>query len=184
MYPPNMWKRFDGLPVVILATWSLASCNHATRKAAAPVPEAEQEVSGALKELYMAASVAAPQSPAQQKVVLHMADKASNAKELLLTMRAAVGVFPEGNGPSQNQLHATVTAKMLHFATLDQLIEYASEYPVDPEGARPFVQRMFQLASENPDPREWYLIRKTAFHLRLGDLARQAQSKGDQLAGR
>ena len=75
---------------------------HAARKAAAPVPEAEQVVSAGLKELYMAASVAAPQSPAQQKVILRMAEKASNGKELLLVMRAAVGVFP-ANAETQEQ---------------------------------------------------------------------------------
>ena len=55
-----------------------------------------------MKELYMAASTAAPQSPAQQKVILQMAEKASNGKELLLVMRAAVGVFPAGTA-SQEQ---------------------------------------------------------------------------------
>ena len=66
----------------------------AARNAATPVPETDQAVGAALKELYMAASAAAPQSPAQQKVILRMAEKASNGKELLLAMRAAVGSFP------------------------------------------------------------------------------------------
>ena len=132
-----------------MAAWSLASCNTAAKKAAAPVPEAEQVVSASLKELYMAASAAAPQSAAQQKVILRMAEKASNGKELLLVMRAAVGVFPAGAGPqeqrAESQVRSIVTAKMMELGTLDQLIEYATEYSVDPESARPFVQRMFQL---------------------------------------
>jgi hypothetical protein len=69
MYAPNMWKRFRGMPVVVMAAWNLASCDHC-EKAAAPVPEAEQVVSETMKDLYMAASAAAPQSPAQQKVIL------------------------------------------------------------------------------------------------------------------
>src|ERR1039457_5364425 len=84
MYAPNMWKRLRGVPVVVLAAWNLASCGAVARKAAAPVPEAEQSVGEALKDLYVAASLAAPQSPAQQKVILRMAEKASNGKELLL----------------------------------------------------------------------------------------------------
>ena len=98
MYPPNMWKRFCGLPVVVMVAWSLASCNTAANNGAVPVPEAEQVVSADLKELYMAASAAAPQSVAQQKVIRRMAEKASNGKELMLVMRAAVGVFPAGSG--------------------------------------------------------------------------------------
>ena len=101
-----MWKRFCGAPVVVMVAWSLASCNTAARNAAAPVPEAEQVVSAAMKELYMAASAAAPQSPAQQKVILQMAEKASNGKELLLVMRAAVGVFPAGTGPQEQARRA------------------------------------------------------------------------------
>lgn len=188
MYAPCMWKRLDGLPVVVMAAWTLASCNTAARKAAAPVPEAEQEVSAGMKELYMAASLAAPQSPAQQKVILRMAGKAANAKELLLTMRAAVGVFPAGGGPPQqdteSQVRSMVASKMMQLGTLDQLIEYATEYPVNPENARPFVQRMFQLGRESSDPRVWYRIRIAAVRLKVSDLERQAQSKGDQLAGR
>jgi hypothetical protein len=73
---------------------------------------------------------------------------------------------------------------MMQVGTLDQLIEYATEYSVDPESARPFVQRMFQLGGENSDPRIWYRIRIAAVRLKVGDLERQAQSRGDQLAGR
>jgi len=187
MYAPSMWKRFRGVPVVVLAAWNLTSCDAVARKAAAPVPEAQQRVSETIKDLYVAASLAAPQSPAQQKVILRMAEKASNGKELLLVMRAAVGVFPAGAGPreqpAESQARSIVTAKMMEFGTLDQLIEYAMQYSVSPESARPFVQRMFQLGDENSDPRLWYRIRAAAFRLKAGDLERQAQARGDQLAG-
>jgi hypothetical protein len=178
-----MWKRFRGVAVVVMAAWSQAACSTAARNAATPVPEAEQVVGADLKQLYMAASAAAPRSPAQQKVVLQMAQKASNGKELLLAMRAAEGVFPAGNR-SESQLHAIATAKMMEFGTLDQLIEYVRQYPVGPESARPFVQRMFQLGGEQSDPRVWYRIRVAAFHLKVNDLERQAQARADQLAGR
>ena len=103
MYAPNMRKCFRGVPVVVMVAWNLASCDTAARSAAAPAPEAEQVVSAALKKLYMAASAAAPQSPAQQKVILEMAEKASNGKELLLVMRAAVGVFPAATGSQESE---------------------------------------------------------------------------------
>src|ERR1017187_6142016 len=188
MYAPNMWKRLRGVPVVVLAAWNLASCGAVARKAAAPVPEAEQSVGEALKDLYVAASLAAPQSPAQQKVILRMAEKASNGKELLLVMRASVGVFRAGAGSldqhAESEVHSIVTAKMMELGTLDQLIEYAMQYSIDPESARPFVQRMFQLGDENPDPRVWYRIRAAAFHLRVAERERREQARGDQLAGR
>jgi hypothetical protein len=180
MYAPNMWKCFCGVPAVVLVAWNLASCSTAAKKAATPVPESDQAVGAALKDLYMAASTAAPQSPAQQKVILRMAERASNGKELLLTMRAAVGVFPAGAGP-EKQMRSIVEAKMMELGTLDQLIEYATAYSVQPESARPFVQRMFQLGEGNSDPREWYLIRATASRLKVGDLAQQAQARGDRL---
>ena len=188
MYAPNMWKRLRGVPVIVLVAWNLASCDAVARKAAVPVPEGEQFVGEALKDLYVAASLAAPQSPAQQKVILRMAEKASNGKELLLVMRAAVGVFPAGAGSqeqhAESQARSIVTAKMMELGTLDQLIEYAMQYSIDPESAGPFVQRMFQLGDENSDPRVWYRIRAAAFRLKAGDLERQAQARGDQLAGR
>jgi len=77
-----------------------------------------------------------------------------------------------------------VTAKMMALGTLDQLIECAMQYSVNPESARPFVQRMFQLGDEKSDPRVWYRIRVAASRLKVGDLERQAQTRGDQLAGR
>jgi len=175
-----MWKCCCGAPAVVLVAWNLASCSTAAKKAATPVPESQQVVGTALKDLYMAASTAAPQSPAQQKTILRMAERASNAKELLLAMRAAVGVFPAGAGP-EKQMRSIVEAKMMELGTLDQLIEYATAYSVQPESARPFVQRMFQLGEGNSDPREWYLIRATASRLKVGDLAQQAQARGDRL---
>jgi hypothetical protein len=188
MYAPSMWKRLRGVPVVVLVAWSLASCNAVARKTATPVPEAEQVVDSAMKDLYMAASAVPPQSRAQQKVILRMAEKASNGKELLLVMRAAVGVFPADarsqEQRAESQVRSIVTAKMMKLGTLDQLIEYAKQYPVDAESARPFVQRMFQLGDENSDPRQWHRIRVVASRLKVGDLARQAQGRGDQLAGR
>ena len=183
-----MWKRFCGVPVVVMVAWSLASCNTAASNGAVPVPEAEQVVSADLKELYMAASAAAPQSVAQQKVIQRMTEKASNGKELLLVMRAAVGVFPASAGSQEQRGESTVrsivTAKMMVLGTLDQLIEYATEYPVNPESARPLVQRMFQLGGEQSDTRVWYRIGLAAFHLNVGDLERQARTRGDQLAAR
>jgi hypothetical protein len=183
-----MWKRFRGVPVVVLVAWNLASCDLTAKKAAAPVPETEQLVSQGLKDLYVTASLAAPQSAAQQKVILRMAEKASNGKELLLVMRAAVGVYPAAVGSqeqhAESQAHSVVTAKMMELGTLDQLIEYAMQYSVAPGSARPFVQRMFQLGDENSDPRVWFRIRAVAFRLKVGDLERQAQARGDQLAGR
>ena len=184
MYAPNMWKRFLGAPAVVLAAFSMASCSTAAKKATTPVPETEQVIAASLKDLYMTASKAAPQSAAQQKVVLTMAEKASNGKELLLAMRAGVGVFPADAEPREAQVRAIVTAKMIELGTLDQMIEYATRYPVDEQSARPFVERMFQLASNNSNPREWYRIRVIARRLKVGDLEEQAQARGDQLAGR
>lgn len=183
-----MLKGFCGVPVVVMVAWNLASGSPAASNGAVPQPEAEQVVSAALKKLYMAAAAAAPQSPAQQKVILQMAEKASNGKELLLVMRAAVGAFPAGTGPQQNpaesQVRSMVTAKMMELGTLDQVIEYATQYSVNPESARPLVQRMFQLGDRSPDRRVWYRIRAAASRLKVGDLERQAQARGDQLAGR
>jgi len=178
-----MWKRFRGVAVVAMAAWNMTSCNSDTSRAAAPVPEVEQVISASLKDLYIAASAAVPHSEAQQKVILRMAEKASNGKELLLVTRAAEGVFP-ASAPLASRVISLVTAKMMKVGTLDQLIEYATRYAVDSESTRPYVERMFQLAGEKSEPRIWYRIRLAAFHLRVGDLERQAQARGDQLAGR
>jgi hypothetical protein len=183
-----MWKGFRGVPFVVMVAWNLASGGTAASGAAVPQPEAEQVVSAALKKLYMAAAAAAPQSTAQQSVILQMAEKASNGKELLLTARAAVGAFPAGTGsqelPAKSHMRSIVTAKMMELGTLDQLIDYAMQYSVNAESARPFVQRMFQLGDRNSDSRVWYRVGVVASRLKLGDLERQARAKGDQLAGR
>jgi hypothetical protein len=139
-----------------------------------------------MKGLYMAASTAAPRSEEQQRLILRMAKEASNGKELLLAMRAAVGVFPAAAGvPRQSvagQVRSTVTGKMLEVATLDQLIDYAAQYTVDLEYARPLVERMFQLGNGASDARVWYRIRAIASRLGVSDLERQARARGDQLA--
>jgi hypothetical protein len=171
-----------------MAAWTLSPAHAAAGSAQLPQPEAEQVVSAALKKLYMASAAATPRSPEQQKVILQMAEKASNGKELLLTMRAAAGTFPPANGsqqnPAESQVRSMVTAKMIELGTLDQLIDYDTQYSVNPENARPFVQRMFQLAGQNSDSRVWHRIRIAASHLKVSDLERQAQARVDQLAGR
>ena len=183
-----MLKGFCGVPVVVMVAWNLVSGSTAASNGAAPQPEAEQVVSSALKKLYMAAAAAPPQSQAQQNVIQQMAEKASNGKELLLVRRAAVGAFPASTGgqenPAETRVVSAVTAKMMELGTLDQVIEYATQYSVNPESSRPFVQRMFQLGDRNSDPRVWYRIRIAASHLKVPDLERQAQAKGDQLAGK
>ena len=145
-------------------------------------------MSAALKKLYMAASAEAPQSAAQQKVILQMAEMASNGKELLLAMRAAVGAFPSGAGQQESsaasRMRSIVTTKMIHLATLDQLVGYSSQYPVAPESSRMYVQRLFELGDQSADPRVWYRIRLTASRLKVADLEQQARAKGDELAAR
>jgi hypothetical protein len=167
--------------------WQLVSCSPA-RNAAGPQPESEQVISEGLKTLYMKAAASPRQSPQQQKVLLEMADKASNGKELLLVMRASDGVFPSeveaGSLDLEKQLRSTVTAKMLQRATLSQLIEYSTAYPVDTGSGRKVVERLFELGDKNPDPGIWYRIRKAAYQLKEGDLEKQALARADSLAGR
>jgi hypothetical protein len=139
------------------------------------VPESQQIVSAEIKNLYMSVSAAAPRSPEQQKLVAQMADKSSNAKELLLTMRALDGVISGDEAAAP--VCATVTSKMMQVATLDQLSDYATRFEVDPTQARPYVERMFQLASKGTDSRAWHRIRLTAAHLRQPDLARAAAAR-------
>jgi hypothetical protein len=174
--------------MVVAAAGTLAACHTASRQAATPTPESEQVIGSASKDLYMKASMAPPHSAEQQKLILKMAQEASNGKELLLVMRAADGVFPSAAAPGQqsveSQVRSTVTAKMIELATLDQLTDYAVEYPVDQEHTRRCVERMFELGGNASDARAWYRIKAAAFHLGLSDLERQAQAKGDQLASR
>ena len=174
--------------IILAVAWTMASCGGAARNPATPTPEAQQVIGEALKELYMAASAAVPQSNRQQQIILQMANKAANGKELLLVMRAADGVFPPvADSASQHietVVRSTVTAKMMQFATLDQLIEYATRYSIDEGRARAYVERMFELGDRNPDPRVWYRIRVAAVHWKVGDLGEKAQAKGDELARR
>ena len=178
MYSLSMLKLRARMWLGVASVLVLPSCHTASRVEVA-TPESQQVIGESVKELYRACSAAPPQSHKQQQLVLSMAEKASNGKELLLAMRAGVGVFPNGQ---KSHICAMVAAKMMRLATLNQLIEYARLYPVNPEDARRFADRMFQLADQNRDPQIWYGIKVAAFHLKVGDLERQAQAKGDELA--
>jgi len=183
-----MRQCFRDALAVVTAAWFLAACQTVSHPAAAPTPESEQIVSGGLKELYMRVSTAPPHSPQQLELILNMAREAANGKELLLVMRAAEGVFASAAasppGAVENQVHSTVTAKMMQFATLEQLIDYAVEYPVDAEHARRFAERLFELGNATSDARVWYRIKAAAYHLGVNDLERQAQARADDLASR
>jgi len=171
--------------LVATFAWTLASCDGGSRKATLPAPESEQVISEAMKDLYMTAAAAAPHSLEQQKLILRMAKKASNGKELLLVMRAASGVFSSTTDSGvENRVRSTVTAKMMQLATLDQLIEYAAGYSIGPESARPVVERLFWLGDQSRDAGAWYRIREVASGLKVSDLEQQAKVRADQLAGR
>jgi hypothetical protein len=181
-----MMQCFRNALVLGAGAWMLVACQAASQQAATPTPETEQVVSNALKQLYMDVSTTPPQSATQQKLILRMAEKASNGKELLLVRRAAEGVFP-GGAPGtdlQKQVRSTVTGKMIRCATLEQLLDYAAGYSAEAADARPLVERLFELGKDNSDARVWYRIRAAAFHLRLKDLEQQAQARGDALAAR
>jgi hypothetical protein len=168
-----MGKRFFVL-LSALFPWLLVGC-HSVSRTAAPVPESQQIVSSEIKNLYMSVSAAAPHSPEQQELVRQMADRSTNAKELLLTMRAVDGVFSSDEAVAP--VRATVTSKMMQVATLDQLSEYPSRFGVDPTQARAYVERMFQLASQVTDARAWRRVRLTAARLRQPDLERAAAAR-------
>jgi hypothetical protein len=182
-----MWKLVGRIPLALMVALALASCHTAPQDASNP-PESAQAIRESLKTLYMDCSAAPPGSIAQQKLVLRMAEKASNGKELLLTLRAVVGVFPESadreTQRAESHLRSIITAKMMKLATLDQLIECAMRDAINREDAQPFVQHMFRLADQIHDARVWYRIQLAAFHLNASDLAQQAQAKGDLLAGK
>jgi hypothetical protein len=184
MYAPIMWKRFGKVLLMMAAAWSLLSCRSASRQTATPIPESEQEIGASIKELYMRASSAPPHSREQQNLILQMANEASNGKELLLAMRATVGVFPAAAAANSDSLedrvHSRVTAKMLTLATLDQLLDYAASYPVAARDTRPLVERMIELGGTASEPRLWYRIRAAASRLGLSDLAREAQARAEQ----
>lgn len=186
MYAPYMRTCFPDVLAAVSAAWILAACQTASPQAAAPVPEAEQVIGSTLKDLYMSASLAPQHSAQQQKLILSMAQKASNGKELLMVMRAAMGVFPAGAVASdrnvEGQVQSIVTGKMMQCATLEQMIDYAGAYPVDPEQAHRFVERMFGLSDDNSDARIWYRIKATAVRLGVKDLGQQAQARVDRLA--
>jgi hypothetical protein len=181
-----MRMRFRGVPLIVMVAANLISCHSSTPTTAAPQPEAQQVISNSLKNLYMEASAAAPQSAEQHKLLVRMAEKASNGKELLLVMRAAEGVFPRRDGSqevrAEAQIRSKVTAKMIQFATLNQLTEYTKQYPVEPMNARMYIERMFRLAEGETDPRVWRQIRGAASRLKLADLEQQAGAKADWLA--
>jgi hypothetical protein len=176
-------RRCFSAAVLSTAIWPLISCGTATRKAA-PLPESQQVIGEGIKQLYMAASTAKPRSAEQQKLIEKMAATASNGKELLLAMRAAVGVFPaEPDGQTiEARVRATATLKMMQVGTLDQLTDYATQYSVDPSRARAYVERMFELGADASDPRAWYRIRSVAGRLKLSDLQLRAEAKGNELA--
>jgi len=182
-----MWKLVVNAPLAVVGTLMLVSCHTAAKQETTNQTDSNQVISPALKDLYMASSAAPPGSQAQQKTVLQMAEKASNGRELLLVMRAAVGVFPaDRKSPeplTERRLRSIVAAKMMKAATLEQLMEYARNYAINPEDARSMIDRMFQLAGRIADAPTWYRIKRAALAFRIADLAQQAQTRGDLLAG-
>ena len=185
-----MRKLLFNLPPVLALLAGLASCHDSPKtEAAAPGPSgAQQAVSPQVANLYMAVGAAPRYSRRQQDLLRQMATDASNGKELLMVMRAEAGVFrSEQNAEDQlaeHRIRSTVAAKMMQVAALEQLTEYAMRYPVNPEDARPLAQRMLDLAGSSSDPRVWYQIVRAAKAMRVHDLAQQAQTKGDLVAGR
>ena len=185
MYSSIMTECFRRVLLMVVATSTLIGCHTASQQAAAPTPEPQQTVGSAMKELYMEVSTSPPQSPQQQKFILRMAQQASNGKELLLVMRAAVGVFPASTSPepaSAAQVRSIVTGKMMKVATLDQMIEFAMQYPVAADQTRPYVERIFDLGKNSADARVWYRIRSAAYHLKVSDLEQEALAKAQHLS--
>lgn len=178
LYAPNMRRNFRNALLVLTAAWILAACQTASRKASIPAPESEQVVREELKDLYMRVSTAVPHSQEQQKLILSMAREAANGKELLLVMRAAEGIFP---APVEAEVRSLVTTKMMDFATLDQLVDYAMGNPIDSGLARHYAERLLELGSQSSDAREWFRIKAAAHHLGAGDLEQQALAKAEQL---
>lgn len=185
MYAQCMWKLLRYAPLAIGAV-VLACRSSLQQNTAAATPPAI--ISESVKDLYMACSAARPRSASQQKLLLEMAHEASNGKELLLVMRAAEGVFPAQAAPqevkAERHLRGMVASKMIKSAGLDELIEYAMKYSINPEDGRPFVQRMLQLAVENPDPRIWSRIQRAAVQWNVTDLALQAEATQKELTGK
>lgn len=172
-----MRKLFLGAPLLVWAAGTLTSCQSSQQRAAAPRPESEQVISGSLKDLYMAAAGAPQQSAEKKKLVLRMAEKAVNGKELMLTMRAAEGALPS---QAEDEIRSVVTTKMMKVATLDQLTDYEKQYHVPPASARPYVERMIELGKAQNDARAWQRIRAAASRLKLTDLAQAAQANAGE----
>src|ERR1051326_3604523 len=184
-----MWSLRARICLGAAAVLTLISCHTASKQEVATA-ESQQVISESLKELYIACSAAPPQSSAQQNLVLRMAEQASSGKELLLVMRAGIGVFPSGqlskphSQTAESRVRSIVVSKMRRAATLGQMIEYARLYSINPEDAPRFAERMLQLADESRDPRIWRGIKTAAYHLKISDLERMAQAKGDQLSAK
>ena len=73
---------------------------------------------------------------------------------------------------------------MMQTGTLDQLIELATQYTVNPDSARPFVQRMMELGAQSTNPRVWHRIRLVASRLKVPDLEKEALARAEELAGK
>ncbi len=174
-----MYKLFLGVPLLAWVAGTLTSCQTSRPRAAVPLPESEQVISDKLKDLYMAVSAAPAQSEQKKRLILRMADQASNGKELMLTMRAAVGVSASA---SDDDIQSVVTTKMMKVATLDQLTDYEKQYEVAQASARPYVERMFELGNAQTDPRVWQRIRAAARRLKLPDLEQAAGAKATELS--
>jgi hypothetical protein len=184
MYAPKVRNRFLRDLGLAFAFLGLTSCRMEPRSAAGPVPERQQTVGDAARTLYLAVSKAPPRSAEQRRLVLKMAEGATNGKELLMAMRAGMGVFPSAPGASdaipEARVRSIVTAKMLKLGTLSQLLDYAAKYGVEAQDARPLVVRMCELGKTSSDPQVWRRIGATAARLNLGDLERLAQAQERQ----
>jgi hypothetical protein len=147
-----------------------------------------QSIGPEMKRLYMACSAAPRQSPQQQKLVRQMAETASNGQELLMTMRASIGVFPGDAAASvQKEEHAVrslVAAKLIKAGNLEELTQFAVQYTVNREDSRPLVERMFELASANRDPAQWQQVARAARGVSALDLAQQALAQREALTHR
>ncbi len=184
LYAPLVRIRIESCVFLAFAGCGMAGRQTALPTAAMPTPEEQQVVGGVAKTLYLAVSRSKPRSSEQQHLVLRMAETAKNGKELLMAMRAGMGVFPPPGAPGhslEGQVRSIVTGKMLRMATLDQLADYASRYGVDAADARPVVERMFELGDSASDPQVWLRIRAAAFRFRLSDLERLARERVEQI---
>jgi len=182
-----MWKLSRDIPLALMATVTLSSCRTTPWEAASP-KESAQAVRDSVKAAYMDVSAVSPHSVAQQKLLLKMAQESTNGAELLLTLRAAVGVFPQGPNAgmqgTERQFRAIIGDKLIKVGTLDQLIECVMRYQINQADGQPFIERMFRLADQVHDARVWDRIRLAALHLNASDMAQQAQLRIDLLSGK